>query len=280
VTLAVLGETKAKGPVADWALGIVVLLDVVVLPVFAIALSVAKGQLLGDPFEASALLTLGHELFASMAAGVTFGLVVAGLLRVITSERVLMVCAIAYGVTALCQYLHYDTLLVFVVAGFLVTNLTKQGPPLIETSDKTSAAVMVVFFATAGAKLDLEALLKLWPVAIALFAARIVFALVSAKIGHAIAKDPPVVRKNAWLGLVSQAGVTIGFATIAGDALPVIGPPLASLAIAVVGLNELVGAALFKWSLVRAGEVPKSASGEAATGAAAPGGTHAPSPPT
>ena len=264
VTLAVLSETRARGPVADFALGNVVLLDVLVLPLFALALSFTRAQLLGDPFDVGSLAHLGNELFASVAAGVSFGLIIALLFVIFQRERTLVIIVLAYAGTALCGYLRYDTLLVFVIGGFLVMNLTRNGPALIDTSEKLAAAVMIVFFATAGAKLDVQALVQLWPVAATLFLLRVVLTLVATRLGHVIARDPPMVRRYGWLSLVSQAGVTIGLATIIADALPGIGPPFASLAIAVVGLNELVGAVLFKFALGRAGEIPAGSSDQPA----------------
>lgn len=279
VTLAVLSETRAKGPLSDHALGIAVLLDVLILPLFALALAIARGQLLAEPFDLDGLKHLGNELFASVAAGVTFGLVVASLLRVVQRERALVLIVLAYAVTALCAYLRYDTLLVFVIAGFLVMNLTRQGGSLIETSDKLATPVMIVFFATAGAKLDLQALLLSWPVALALVAARTVATFVSARVGHTVARDPPAVTRNAWLTLVSQAGVTIGLATIIAEALPGVGPGFASLTIAVVGINTILGAVVFKVALSRAGEIPASASEpEAATPALVPDTPEPPAP--
>lgn len=259
VTLAVLGETRAKGPLADWSIGIVVVVDVLILPLFAAVLGVTRSQILGDQLNLGMLTNIGHELFASFAAGVTFGLMVGLLFRFVDKERVLVLVVLSYGVTALCVYLGYDTLFVFVVAGFVAMNLTRSGPALIAASETTSGTVMIVFFATAGAKLDLAALYALWPVVLALFFARIAFSVVAAKIGHRLAHDPPTVRKNAWLVLVSQAGVTIGLATVAGEALPGLGAKLASLCVAVVALNELFGAALTKWALMRAGEIPGDA---------------------
>ncbi len=257
VTLAVLGETRAKGPLADWSIGIVVVLDVLILPLFAGMLGMAKSQLLGDELKLGLLSHIAHELFASFAAGVTFGLVVGVLVRFVERERVLVLVVLSYGLTALCAYLGYDTLFVFVVAGFVVMNLTRSGPALVTASETTSGVVMIVFFATAGAKLDLAALYALWPVVLALFFARIAFSVVAAKIGHALARDPAPVRKNAWLVLVSQAGVTIGLATLVADSLPGLGGKFASLCIAVVALNELFGAALTTWALGRAGEIPR-----------------------
>jgi Kef-type K+ transport system membrane component KefB len=256
VTLAILGETRAKGPLSEHALGVVVLLDVLVLPLFAAAMAVGRGQLSGQEFDVRVFTHLAYELFASVCAGTTFGLLVAALLRVVTRERVLMVVVVSYAVTALSTWLRYDTLLVFVVAGFVVMNLTAFGHDLVKTSEQTSAGVMIVFFATAGAKLDLQALRELWPIALAFFVARALVTVVACRLGHHLADDPPVVRRLGFTPFVSQAGVTIGLATIVADALPGVGKALATLAIAVVGLNELAGPVIFTWGLKKAGEIP------------------------
>ena len=256
VTLAILGETKAKGPLAEHALGVVVLLDVMVLPLFAAAMAIGRGQISGEAFEFSVLIHLAEELFASVCAGTAFGLLVALLLRVITRERVLMVVVVGYGVTALSTYLRYDTLLVFVMAGFVVMNLTRFGRDLVHTSEQTSAGVMIVFFATAGAKLDLLALQQLWPIALAFFVARALITVVACRVGHRLANDPPVVRRLGFTPFISQAGVTIGLASIVADALPGIGKALATLVIAVVGFNELAGPVIFTLGLKKAGELP------------------------
>jgi Kef-type K+ transport system membrane component KefB len=256
VTLAVLAETRSKGPLSEWALGVCVLLDVAILPVFAAALAYVRSEINGDPFSVDMFVHIGSELIASMIAGVTFGLLVAVLFRLVTTERILVVVVLSYALTALCVYLQYDTLLVFVVAGFIVQNLTRGGHALVETSEKTSAAVMVVFFATAGAKLDLGALKSLWAVVLVIFIARVASTYVGARVGHRVARDQPAVSNNAWLVLISQAGITIGLATVAAEAVPNLGASFASMIVAVVAVNELLGAALTKWAVTRAGEVP------------------------
>ncbi len=258
VTLAILSETKAKGPLSEHSLGVAVLLDVLVLPIFAGAMAIATGQLAGADFEIDVFFRLGRELFASVCAGTSFGLFIAVLLRIIVQDRILMLVVLGYGVTALTTYLRYDTMLVFRIAGFVVMNLTRFGKDVIHVSERLGSGVMIVFFATAGAKLDLNALKTLWPIALAVFVGRIVFTYVSVQVGHRLAKDPPPVRKYAWTSLVSQAGVTIGLATIIADALPGVGKALATLVIAVVGLCELAGPVVFTWGLKKAREIPKT----------------------
>jgi Kef-type K+ transport system membrane component KefB len=270
--LAILAETRSKGPVSEYALGTVILIDVCVLVLFATAMMIARAAL--DPattgLSVEGFQALGIELFSSLAAGTTFGLVIALYFRVIGKEKLLFLAVVAYAVTAFCAYFHYDTLLVFVMAGFLVMNLTQQGPALVDTTERAASAVMVVFFATAGAQLDLGALKTAGLIAVALAFARIALTWIASQLGHALARDPPVIRRYGFSAFISQAGVTIGLASIARQQLGEVGAGLSTLLIAVIGINELIGPIAFKLGLVRAGETGRGHMHHEGDGEAAP----------
>lgn len=278
--MAILAELRPKGPVTEYAVGVVILIDVFVLILFAISLQVAKvGLEPGASFSADEFAHLGMELFASVAAGTTFGLIIAFYFWAIGREKLLFTVVVGYGVTAFCAYFHYDTLLVFVVAGFVVMNLTRVGHELVHTTESISAAVMVVFFATAGAQLEIGALATAGPIAAALAFSRIGLTWIGSRFGHRMARDPEVVRKYGYTSFISQAGVTLGLAAIARETLPrEIGDGIATLLIAVIGINELIGPVAFKIGLSKAGEVgkgleepaPEAGHGDEGTGEGAP----------
>jgi len=252
VMLAVLQETRAKGQVAELALGVVILFDIFVLVLFAVAIMFAEAMLIpGREVSLDAMSALGLELFASVAAGTTFGLVVAAFFWITDKDRLLFLVALGYGVSAFCQYFHYDTLLVFAVAGFVVVNLTKQGEAMITSVRRLSTPIMVVFFATAGAHLDLALLATAWPLALLFAGTRAALTVFASKLGSAVAGDPPVVRRWLFTSFISQAGVTIGLSALVAERLPGIGETIATLSIAVVGINELVGPVIAKLGLVR-----------------------------
>lgn len=250
--MAILSETKIKNKLSDHALGIVVILDVVIIILFAIALAFARSLLSpGIPFSANSLFHLMGEIGASIAAGTFFGLFILLYLWLIDKERLLFLVAISYGVTALCSYLHYDTLLVFVVAGFTVTNFSRQSEKMIQSIESLSSVVMIAFFATAGASLHLNDLLNMWQLALILFLVRAVLTWVSEHAAHRMAGSDPVLRTYGFTPFISQAGLSIGLSMIIYDRVPSVGPQLATLAIAVVTMNEIFGPILFKWGLDR-----------------------------
>jgi Kef-type K+ transport system membrane component KefB len=248
--VAILGETKIKNILSEHALGIVVILDVVVLVLFSVVLAFAKSTL--NPEMPLSLDVLGHlfsEIIASIAAGTFFGLFMIFYLKFIDRERMLFVVAMSYGLTAICSYLHYDTLLVFVVAGFVVTNFSQQAEKMIATIESLSSIVMIVFFATAGASLHLQDVLKVWQLVLVMFMARAFFTWLSEDFAHRLAKSPPELKKYGFTPFISQAGLSIGLSMIIYDRIPEIGPKIAALAISVVTLNEIFGPVLFKWGL-------------------------------
>jgi Kef-type K+ transport system membrane component KefB len=148
-------------------------------------------------------------------------------------------------------------MLAFMVAGFFVANFSQQGDKLLSAVERTGSVVYVVFFATAGAHLDLELVQQLWPVALFLGGVRILAVFGIHKLSSRLAKDEPIVRKWGWSSLVSQAGLTIGMAVVVERSFPTFGAGFRSLAIANVALNELVGPVLFKFALDRIGETGK-----------------------
>src|SRR5690606_20811108 len=147
-----------------------------------------------------------------------------------------------------------EPLLTFIVAGFVVQNLSAQGDRLLSAIERTGAVVFVVFFATAGAHLDLPLLAKLWPVAVALCGVRAAVTIAGQMYASKLANDPPLLKKYGWTPLISQAGLTLGLSVVIERGFPEIGGPFRSLVIATVALNEVIGPVLFKLGLDRAGE--------------------------
>jgi Kef-type K+ transport system membrane component KefB len=254
-TLGVLSQTRATGPLASFTLAFVMTCDVIVIALVALALGVARP--LVDPsasFSGAAFLTLGHDLFGSVALGTTLGLVLAGYLRIVNRQMLLILVAIGFGASVVIDYLRFDSLLTFMVAGIVVRNMSQQGKRFVAAIEHTGSIVYVVFFATAGAHLDLQLLRVLWPIALVLTGSRALFTWLASRTAGAIAKGPPVLRRWSWAGLVSQAGLTLGLSVVIAREFPTFGGAFRSLAVATIALNEMVGPVLFKLALDRAGE--------------------------
>ena len=62
-----------------------------------------------------------------------------------------------------------------------------------------------------------------------------------------------------WTGLISQAGITLGLAAAVATEFPTWGTQVQMLLVALIAIDELVGPALFRTGLVRAGEIDANA---------------------
>ncbi len=260
-TLGILSQTRANGPLANFTLAFVMVSDVLVVVLIATVLAIARP--LVDPgasFKVDAFVTLAHNLFGSVAIGTALGLVIAAYLRLVNRQMLVVLLVLGFGVTTVLDYLQFDSLLAFMVAGFVVRNLSQQGHRFIEYIEQAGTVVYVVFFAIAGADLDIPLLRSLWPVALVLAGARAATTWVAARIASSLAKDTPLLRRWAWSGLISQAGLALGLSVIVAREFPSFGTPFRALAIATVAVNEMIGPVLFKLALDRSGETSRQPS--------------------
>jgi Kef-type K+ transport system membrane component KefB len=254
-TLGILSQTRASGPLATYTLAFVMSSDVVVVILLAAVFACVRPLIdPGASFSLQSFVTLGHELFGSVALGTTLGLVIAAYLRLVNRQMLVVLLVLGFGVTTVLDYLQFDSLLTFMVAGFIVRNLSNQGQKFVHYIEQTGTVVYVVFFATAGADLDVPLLRQLWPVALLMAGSRAVITYAGTRLSGRLANDPPLLRRWGWSGLVSQAGLALGLSVLVAKEFPSIGPPFRALAIATVAVNEMIGPILFKLALDRARE--------------------------
>jgi Kef-type K+ transport system membrane component KefB len=264
-TLGILAQTRAEGTVARFTVNFVMTSDVVVVVVLALVSTVAWPLVIpGTPISLGAFGEVAHELVGSLALGVTIGLLLTAYLRFVGRQFLLVLAALGLVLTHVLDYLRFDWLLIFIAAGFVVQNLSRQGPRLLHAVEGTGEVVYVVFFATAGAHLDLPLLAELWPLALLFAGVRGAATVLAGWLAARAAGDPAVLRRWGHAGLLSQAGLALGIAANVAKELPGFGPSFGALAIATVAVNEVAGPLLFSAALSRAGETAPAAGGRAA----------------
>jgi Kef-type K+ transport system membrane component KefB len=254
--IAVILDLDAEDPLSDTAIAVTVLKDVMVIVLFAAVLSLT-GPLL-DPGAAYDLAFVGAvamEVLISIGLGLLAGGAVVLFLRHVSREEVLFVLILVFGLATLCRAWHLDALITCITAGLVVQNLSGRGPTFMRAIDRSAMPVFVLFFALAGARLDLSTLGHFWLPAVALFAGRGVLTWAGTSLGSRLAGDPPVLVRHGWMAFLAQAGVSLGFVALLREDVPVLGDLLGDVVIAAIILNQLVGPVLFKIALDRAGEV-------------------------
>lgn len=254
-TLGILAQTRARGPLTTFSLAFVMSSDIVVILLVAVVMTLAKP--LVDPthvLSLEAFHALGHEIAGSVSIGTTMGLLLIVYMRVVGKQLIVVFLAIGFGATEVLHYLSFDPLLTFLVAGFIVQNLSRQGEKFLHALEGMGSIVYVVFFASAGADLDIPLLAELWPVALVLAASRGAVTVGAARLSSVLARDPPDLARWSWTPLVAQAGLTQGIAATVAREFPSFGAPFRAVALATLAVNAVIGPIVFKRALDRTGE--------------------------
>lgn len=254
-TVAVIGETGARGRLTEIVLGVTIVKDVLVIVCFTLTLSLVAGVVgSGQGGMGEVLLRLLQEVGGAFLVGGLMGWGFSRYLERIGRRVAVATLVFAYLIVILAPALHVELLLTAVAAGFVIENLSPAGDRLIQGIETNAIVVFAVFFALAGAALDLGALGEFWLAAAILFASRIFFTWAGARAGLAVADEEPRIRSGVWKGIVSQAGVTLGLLVVLERQLGEAGSGLVALGTAVIIGNILVGPVLLKRALTAAGE--------------------------
>lgn len=265
---AIIKELRARGPFTQMVLGITVLMDGVVIVLFTVAVALADVLIGGKAFYGVHLLLLVGEIGLDLV----FGLIVWQLLRAVfalsvpTYLKMALMFATGYGMYALSAFLREfhlgsitlhiasEPLLVGLIGGVMMANFTPYKTEFRKVIEDAAPVVFIVFFPLVGLSLELNVLAQVWGIALILLGVRLVGIYLGCFLGSTLAGD--AVRQKALLGMtfITQAGVSVGLAKEVGVEFPDWGNEFATLAIAVVVLNQFMGPPLLKWAIRMAGE--------------------------
>jgi Kef-type K+ transport system membrane component KefB len=251
-TLGILAQTRARGPVMDYSMSFVMSSNLVVIVVLATVLTLTRPLMEpGATLSLAAFSRLGHELLGSISLGTTLGLALAAYLRFVDRQLLPVLLLLGFGFTEVVRYLNFEPMLAFLVAGFVVRNLSRQGDKFTHALEGAASVVFVIFFAGTGAHLDVPLLRQMWVVALVLCAARGLGSFWLHRLSSRLSGADGTLRKWGWSGLVSQAGVALGIGAIIE---PLYGSEFRALVVATVSLNEMIGPVIFKLGLDRSRE--------------------------
>ncbi len=256
VVMALFAETRADGPVKRAVLPVVVAADLVVIVLFGLATALAQAALLGTIDPGQMVRGIAWEVFGSIGAGAVVGAVL-GLYLVKVGDGVdlfaLLVCTVVAEVGA---HLHLDPLVVALAAGVFVQNATPGGATrLIHDIEGASLPIYVVFFALAGAGLQLGLLPAVAAPALALIALRTLGIRAGSWVATRGPLVAPAVQRYIWVGLLPQAGLVLAMALVIERTFPGIGEGAAALVLGIVAVNVLLMPIALRYALSQAGEI-------------------------
>lgn len=263
VVIAILGETRARGPMAESALAITIFKDLLLIILFTIVISIAvnvldTGEAVTQRGVGDIVIYLVVHLIGSILAGGILGVVLSFVGRHLTEHISLFVVATALGIALVSDALGLESLLVALAAGFTMVNLwPERTAHFFHSIERLALPVYCVFFAAAGAKIDLNAVAVFWPIALGLVAVRASLIYTGTNLGCRASGLEPPARNWLWTALIPQAGVTIALIASIERSFSIYdwSVPLMSVLLAMVAIHELLGPVLFRFGLQRAGEI-------------------------
>jgi len=256
VTLALIAETGAAGPISETILGIVVLADLAIVFSFAGVNALANAVFgAADGSGGGGAGELMIHIFGSMGVGAVLGLVLTFYLKKIAQRVALFVFGICFLCAEAGTRLHLDPLLMCLTAGLFLENATDiEGAQLVHDIESASMPVFAVFFAVAGAGLHWDVFKRVAYIAVILAIVRAIALVIGSRIGMILGKVPAEHRKIIPYGTLSQSGIAIGLCVLLAKHFAGWGEQASACLLGAVMLNELIGPVLFRGALLRSGE--------------------------
>ena len=257
-TIMVIKQYKAKGPVTETLLSVVALDDAVALMAFGFAVAIVN--IMQYPGETSLVLSILKpmgEILGSLLLGFLLGILFTVPLRFFKkdSNRLIITVAFVFLGSSLATYLGLSPLLLCMSMGAMLINLSKSAGSILKLTDSITPPIFVMFFVVSGMELNLSVLPQIGVMGILYVVCRIVGMVAGAYLGAVIMKAPENIKKYLGFSLVPQAGVAIGLSLLAAQMLPEYGQTIRAVILSATLIYELVGPAITRVSLKRAGEI-------------------------
>jgi len=255
VTLLVIREYRASGPLTDTLLAVVALNNVVALLSFRI-LSSAYSLAQGEPVTAT-LWLLGKELVLAAAIGGAIAWIITFWEQSIDdlSELLLVIVGGLLLGIGLARTLGISQLFICLIIGAVTNNLSMMHRLVYAELRQTEMPFYIAFFVLSGASLHLETLASLGLLGFAYLIMRFVGKTLGARLAAARFGGAPCVTKYLGLALTPHGSMAIGLALAASQAHPEIGGMVATVVLSTVIVYEGIGPLLAKTALGRAGEL-------------------------
>ncbi len=270
-TLMVVKQYKAKGPVTDILLPVVALDDAVGLLLFAMSFGVAKAIMAGTISVVAILVEPLLEIILSLSLGALMGGLFSLCERFFHSRSKRLAVSVGFVLLTIALaklkfnaggvHIGFSPLLVCMMLGTIFCNICDFSEELMDRVERWTAPLFVVFFVTSGAELDLSVFASASIVLIGLvfLASRSAGKYYGANLSARLAKCDDNIVKYLGITLLPQAGVALGMADMVKSSAEFGGTQIAtvvvSIALFAVLVYEIVGPALTKMALLKAGDI-------------------------
>lgn len=256
-TIMVIKQYKARGPVTETLLSVVALDDATALIMYSVAVAAAKASE-GTALSAKELiLPPVIEIFGALLVGAILGFAFLFPLHFFKKDGNRMCLLVGFvfaglGISNLCGF---SSLLFCMSMGAIVANFSQDVNKIMDLSDKLTPPVFLLFFVASGADLKISVLPTVGVAGVIYVIFRVLGKMFGSSLGAVLCKADRNIRKYLGPALIPQAGVAIGLSLVASEAFPQYGSQIRAIVLCGTLIYELIGPAISKLSLKKAGEI-------------------------
>lgn len=257
-TVMVIKQYKARGPVTETLLSVVAIDDAVALVAFGFAVAIAGT--LNSTESVSLLASIAApvvEVLLAVGLGIGIGFVFTFALRFFPHRdaRLALVIAFVFLGSALATALNVSALLLCMALGATFTNLSRTSAEVYSLCDQLTPPLFMMFFVLSGADLNITVLPSIGLIGIVYVLLRVAGKWSGAALGAKLMKAPATVCRYLGPALIPQAGVAIGLTFVAQTVVPQYAETIRAIILCGTLIYELVGPAITKKTLQKAGEI-------------------------
>ncbi len=256
-TIMVIKQYRAKGPVTESLLSVVAIDDATALILFSLAVAVAQAVTNSGASLGASLLAPVKEIGGALVVGAVLGFVFLLPLRFFKKQgnRLSLIVGFIFAGLGLAEWLGLSDLLLCMAMGAVIANFSPDVGKLMDICDSVTPPIFMLFFVASGADLKLSVLPTVGIIGVIYILLRVAGKIFGAGLGAAVCKCDRTVRKYLGPCLLPQAGVAIGLSLAAGEVVPEFAPQIRAVILCGTLIYELVGPAITKLSLKKAGEI-------------------------
>lgn len=256
-TIMVIKQYKARGPVTETLLSVVAIDDATALILFSLSVAVAQAISSGSASLADSLLSPLWEIGGALVAGAILGFLFLLPMRFFKKpgNRLSLIVGFVFAGIGIADLAGFSSLLLCMAMGAVVANFLPDVNQIMDLCDSVTPPIFMLFFVASGADLKLSVLPTVGLVGVIYIVMRVAGKICGAAVGGIISKADKKVQKYLGPALLPQAGVAIGLSLAAARVVPDFAPQIRAVVLCATLVYELIGPAVTKLSLKKAGEI-------------------------
>jgi len=259
-TIALIRESRAKGPFVKTLISAVALNNILCILIFVmmrtfVSAYFESGETTGKIDDA--LILSAYHLVGALVLGLGMGWISKMLVSKPKFHDFTTILLAIMLLDGLAAYLQLSPLLVCLFFGVYLGNSSEVAEKQLNTLTPLEPTLYVIFFTLAGVSLHLDALLAVGLVAMVYIGSRMLGKTLGAAVGGMVGKCSKRMWQNMSFALYPQSGIAIGLVVLLNDDAFVpedIKQAVGAIILAGVTVAEILGPFCTKAALARSGE--------------------------